>query len=125
MCDSRALSSLFPFFKHSFLFLFSAWGRSRKGSSLCAAKETDTFLLHMHSTLTANIRRRRGSKVALNMPIYFDTNTPKPFIDPTVPRDRNQWPEDASASPFPFPLSPLFCRTHFLLLSQMLAKALL
>ncbi|GAA6014286.1 hypothetical protein JCM8202_005224 [Rhodotorula sphaerocarpa] len=48
-------------------------------------------------TLTANIRRRRGSKVAINMPIYFDENTPRPFVDPTVPRDRNLWPEDANA----------------------------
>jgi hypothetical protein len=45
-------------------------------------------------TLTANIRRRRGSKVAINVPIYFDTNTPKPFIDPTIPWDRNIYPED-------------------------------
>lgn len=48
-------------------------------------------------TLTANIRRRRGSKVAINMPIFFDENTPRPFVDPTVPRDRNLWPEDANA----------------------------
>ncbi|GAA5988327.1 hypothetical protein JCM10908_002166 [Rhodotorula pacifica] len=48
-------------------------------------------------TLTANIRRRRGSKVAINMPIFFDENTPRPFVDPTVPRDRNLWPEDAKA----------------------------
>ncbi|GAA5832048.1 hypothetical protein JCM5353_000733 [Sporobolomyces roseus] len=48
-------------------------------------------------TLTANIRRRRGSKVAINMPIYVDENTPRPFVDPTVPRDRNDWPEDANA----------------------------
>ncbi|CEL60653.1 glutamate--cysteine ligase catalytic subunit [Rhizoctonia solani AG-1 IB] len=48
-------------------------------------------------TLTANIRRRRGSKVAINVPIYFDTNTPKPFIDPTIPWDRNIYPEDHEA----------------------------
>ncbi|GAA5821113.1 hypothetical protein JCM10212_002983 [Sporobolomyces blumeae] len=48
-------------------------------------------------TLTANIRRRRGSKVAINMPIYVDDETPRPFVDPTVPRDRNDWPEDANA----------------------------
>ena len=45
-------------------------------------------------TLTANIRSRRGSKVAINLPIYPDTNTPKPFIDPTIPWDRNIYPED-------------------------------
>ncbi|KAJ1304844.1 hypothetical protein OPQ81_005978 [Rhizoctonia solani] len=48
-------------------------------------------------TLTANIRRRRGSKVAINVPIYFDTNTPKPFIDPTIPWDRDIYPEDHEA----------------------------
>lgn len=48
-------------------------------------------------TLTANIRKRRGSKVAINLPIYFDTNTPRPFIDPTIPKDRGIYPEDAEA----------------------------
>ncbi|ORY89610.1 glutamate-cysteine ligase-domain-containing protein [Leucosporidium creatinivorum] len=47
-------------------------------------------------TLTANIRRRRGAKVAMNMPLYIDTNTPRPFIDPNI-HDRNIWPEDANA----------------------------
>ncbi|KAG0067174.1 hypothetical protein BGZ92_005175, partial [Podila epicladia] len=47
-------------------------------------------------TLTANIRRRRGSKVAINTPIFHDKNTPKPFIDPTIPR-RNMFPEDSNA----------------------------
>ncbi|EGF79020.1 hypothetical protein BATDEDRAFT_35498 [Batrachochytrium dendrobatidis JAM81] len=36
-------------------------------------------------TLTANIRKRRGSKVAINLPIFKDTNTPSPFREP-VPR---------------------------------------
>ncbi|KAG9046203.1 hypothetical protein FS837_004874 [Tulasnella sp. UAMH 9824] len=48
-------------------------------------------------TLTANIRRRRGSKVAINLPIFHDTNTPKPFIDPTIPWDRNVFKEDSEA----------------------------
>ncbi|GAA5847425.1 hypothetical protein JCM9279_000475 [Rhodotorula babjevae] len=48
-------------------------------------------------TLTANIRRRRGSKVAINMPVFVDDKTPRPFVDPTVPRDRNDWPEDKNA----------------------------
>ncbi|RIA87557.1 glutamate-cysteine ligase-domain-containing protein [Glomus cerebriforme] len=48
-------------------------------------------------TLTANIRKRRGSKVAINMPIFHDTKTPKPFIDPTIPRNRNLFPEDKEA----------------------------
>ncbi|KIL62572.1 hypothetical protein M378DRAFT_12774 [Amanita muscaria Koide BX008] len=48
-------------------------------------------------TLTANIRRRRGSKVAINLPLFFDKNTPRPFIDPTVPWDRSIYPEDSEA----------------------------
>ena len=48
-------------------------------------------------TLTANIRKRRGSKVAINMPIFKDVNTPSPFIDPSIPWDRNLFPEDAEA----------------------------
>ncbi|KAI9295415.1 GCS-domain-containing protein [Neoconidiobolus thromboides FSU 785] len=47
-------------------------------------------------TLTANIRRRRGSKVAINIPIYHDINTPKPFIDPSIP-DRNLFHNDKEA----------------------------
>uniref|UniRef100_A0A060T4F1 Glutamate--cysteine ligase n=1 Tax=Blastobotrys adeninivorans TaxID=409370 RepID=A0A060T4F1_BLAAD len=48
-------------------------------------------------TLTANIRSRRGSKVAINVPIYKDKNTPSPFIDPTIPWERDIYPEDANA----------------------------
>lgn len=48
-------------------------------------------------TLTANIRTRRGSKVAINVPIFKDKNTPSPFIDDTVPWDRNIYPEDSNA----------------------------
>ncbi|KIM45296.1 hypothetical protein M413DRAFT_441977 [Hebeloma cylindrosporum] len=48
-------------------------------------------------TLTANIRRRRGSKVAINLPIYLDEKTPRPFIDPTIPWDRAIYPEDSEA----------------------------
>ncbi|KAL5528478.1 GSH1 [Sanghuangporus sanghuang] len=48
-------------------------------------------------TLTANIRSRRGSKVAINLPLFFDSKTPKPFIDPTVPWDRSIYAEDAEA----------------------------
>lgn len=47
--------------------------------------------------MTANIRRRRGSKVRINMPIYHDINTPKPFIDPTVPWDRKLFDHDEEA----------------------------
>ncbi|ORZ19825.1 glutamate-cysteine ligase-domain-containing protein [Absidia repens] len=48
-------------------------------------------------TLTANIRRRRGSKVEINMPIYHDKNTPQPFIDPTIPWDRDLFDHDNEA----------------------------
>jgi len=33
-------------------------------------------------TLTANIRQRRGSKVAINLPVYKDHLTPQPFREP-------------------------------------------
>ncbi|EST04595.1 Glutamate-cysteine ligase catalytic subunit [Kalmanozyma brasiliensis GHG001] len=48
-------------------------------------------------TLAANIRKRRGAKVAINMPIFKDVNTPSPFIDPSIPWDRELFPEDAEA----------------------------
>ncbi|KZT42485.1 glutamate-cysteine ligase catalytic subunit [Sistotremastrum suecicum HHB10207 ss-3] len=48
-------------------------------------------------TITANTRERRGSKVAMNLPLFFDTNTPRPFIDPTIPWDRNIYKEDPEA----------------------------
>ncbi|KAJ3323798.1 hypothetical protein HDV06_001168 [Boothiomyces sp. JEL0866] len=37
-------------------------------------------------TLTANIRQRRGEKVAINLPIFKDSNTPAPFMEP-LPRN--------------------------------------
>ncbi|KAF7980736.1 hypothetical protein HWV62_36753 [Athelia sp. TMB] len=46
-------------------------------------------------TLTANIRERRGSKVAINLPIFVDSSTPRPFVDPTIPWDRAVFPEDS------------------------------
>ncbi|KAI0930145.1 hypothetical protein AcV5_006934 [Taiwanofungus camphoratus] len=48
-------------------------------------------------TLTANIRRRRGSKVAINLPLYIDKNTPRPFVDPTIPWQREIYTEDPEA----------------------------
>jgi hypothetical protein len=50
-------------------------------------------------TLTANIRRRRKSKVAINLPIFIDDRTPRPFVDPTIPWQRNVFPEDAGGVP--------------------------
>ncbi|CCG84718.1 protein of unknown function [Taphrina deformans PYCC 5710] len=48
-------------------------------------------------TLTANIRERRGRKVNMNVPIFYDEATPKPFVDPTIPLDRAIFPEDSNA----------------------------
>eukprot|EP00049_Salpingoeca_infusionum_P025962 m.22897 g.22897 ORF g.22897 m.22897 type:complete len:629 (+) comp8430_c0_seq3:84-1970(+) len=36
-------------------------------------------------TLTANIRRRRGEKVAMNVPIFVDEATPQPFVEEFPP----------------------------------------
>ncbi|KAJ2422663.1 glutamate--cysteine ligase, partial [Coemansia sp. RSA 2531] len=48
-------------------------------------------------TLAGNIRERRGSKVAINMPIFHDLNTPRPFVDPTIPYTRDLFPGDKEA----------------------------
>ncbi|KAF4567620.1 hypothetical protein EYR40_006621 [Pleurotus pulmonarius] len=48
-------------------------------------------------TLTANIRQRRGSKVAINLPLFVDAKTPRPFVDPAIPWDRDIYPEDSDA----------------------------
>jgi len=41
-----------------------------------------TFLGHPRfSRLSANIRERRGEKVAINVPIFKDVNTPQPFLE--------------------------------------------
>ncbi|XP_034847495.1 glutamate--cysteine ligase catalytic subunit isoform X2 [Mirounga angustirostris] len=42
------------------------------------------------STLTRNIRHRRGEKVVINVPIFKDKNTPSPFIE--------AFPEDEEAT---------------------------
>ncbi len=40
------------------------------------------FLAHPRfQTLSKNIRERRQSKVAINVPVYVDTNTPRPFVE--------------------------------------------
>lgn len=31
----------------------------------------------------------------MNMPIFFDEKTPRPFIDPAIPWDRNIFPGDS------------------------------
>jgi len=43
-----------------------------------------TFLGHPRfARLSENIRKRRGEKVAINVPIFKDKNTPDPFMEPT------------------------------------------
>lgn len=44
--------------------------------------------------MAANIRTRRGRKVELNVPVFHDEKTPRPFKDPTVDYDLHNWPED-------------------------------
>ncbi len=39
--------------------------------------------------------------MAINLPIFFDEHTPRPFIDPTIPWDRSIYPEDPGAYPYP------------------------
>lgn len=43
-------------------------------------------------TLTANIRKRRGEKVAINIPLFKDENTPE--FDESIPQNRDVFPED-------------------------------
>ncbi|KAJ2485635.1 glutamate--cysteine ligase, partial [Coemansia sp. RSA 2320] len=50
-----------------------------------------------YRTLAGNIRERRGSKVTINMPIFYDQNTPYPFVDPTIPYSRDLFPGDKEA----------------------------
>ncbi|RCI12600.1 hypothetical protein L249_1028 [Ophiocordyceps polyrhachis-furcata BCC 54312] len=45
-------------------------------------------------TLAANIRSRRGRKVQVNVPVFHDSQTPRPWRDPTVDYDLHNWPED-------------------------------
>ena len=40
-------------------------------------------------TLANNVRPRRGRKVEINVPIFQDERTPKPFIDPNVLNSSN------------------------------------
>ncbi|XP_065197104.1 LOW QUALITY PROTEIN: glutamate--cysteine ligase catalytic subunit-like [Sycon ciliatum] len=44
------------------------------------------------STLTRNIRTRRGSKIAIHVPIFKDVNTPSPFLE-----DMSQHDEETQA----------------------------
>ncbi|KAK4546775.1 Zn finger-containing GTPase- Activating Protein for ARF [Oleoguttula mirabilis] len=45
-------------------------------------------------TLAANIRARRGRKVEINVPVFHDEKTSKPWKDPTIDYEMHNWPED-------------------------------
>lgn len=47
-------------------------------------------------TLTANIRKRRGHKVAINLPMYPDKNTK--LLDDSIPLSRDLFPADREAA---------------------------
>ncbi|MCJ1343252.1 hypothetical protein MMC31_001445 [Peltigera leucophlebia] len=47
-----------------------------------------------YSTIFENIRRRRGRKIAINVPIFRDDKTTWPFHDPTINYNLHDWPED-------------------------------
>lgn len=47
-----------------------------------------------YKTIFENIRRRRGRKIAINVPVFRDVKTTWPFHDPTVNYDLHDWPED-------------------------------
>ncbi|VDO04651.1 unnamed protein product [Rodentolepis nana] len=49
--------------------------------SLFYPEEAINGSLPRFRVLTRNIRERRGSKVAINVPIFRDNNTPKPFVE--------------------------------------------
>lgn len=48
-------------------------------------------------SLVGNLMSRRGRKVAVNVPVYFDINTPKPFVDRSIPWETGVSAEDHDA----------------------------
>ncbi|KAF7727431.1 hypothetical protein EC973_007500 [Apophysomyces ossiformis] len=74
--------------------------KSEPGGKTCQSLFVPDEIINPHArfpTLTANIRRRRKAKVEINMPIFHDKNTPRPFIDPTIPWDRDLFAHDKEA----------------------------
>ncbi|KAM9315998.1 glutamate--cysteine ligase catalytic subunit isoform 2-T2 [Gastrophryne carolinensis] len=55
--------------------------RRMEASSLLLDSQSICTITSFPSTLTRNIRHRRGEKVAINVPIFRDQNTPFPFIE--------------------------------------------
>uniref|UniRef100_A0A8C9WW58 Glutamate--cysteine ligase n=1 Tax=Scleropages formosus TaxID=113540 RepID=A0A8C9WW58_SCLFO len=60
----------------------------RRREALSVLKENETLgtITSFPSTLTRNIRHRRGEKVVINVPIFKDQSTPSPFVE-TFPGD--------------------------------------
>ncbi|XP_018414372.1 PREDICTED: glutamate--cysteine ligase catalytic subunit isoform X2 [Nanorana parkeri] len=55
--------------------------RRQEASLLLPDNQSICTITSFPSTLTRNIRHRRGEKVAINVPIFKDLNTPSPFIE--------------------------------------------
>ncbi|KAF6113891.1 glutamate-cysteine ligase catalytic subunit [Phyllostomus discolor] len=55
--------------------------RRQEATSLLKENQALCTITSFPSTLTRNIRHRRGEKVVINVPIFKDKNTPSPFIE--------------------------------------------
>uniref|UniRef100_A0A8C3WM62 Glutamate--cysteine ligase n=1 Tax=Catagonus wagneri TaxID=51154 RepID=A0A8C3WM62_9CETA len=55
--------------------------RRKEATSLLGENQALCTVTSFPSTLTRNIRHRRGEKVVINVPIFKDKNTPSPFIE--------------------------------------------
>ncbi|XP_044773330.1 glutamate--cysteine ligase catalytic subunit isoform X2 [Neomonachus schauinslandi] len=64
--------------------------RRKEATSLLGENQALCTITSFPSTLTRNIRHRRGEKVVINVPIFKDKNTPSPFIE--------AFPEDEEAA---------------------------
>uniref|UniRef100_A0A2I2ZHC7 Glutamate--cysteine ligase n=1 Tax=Gorilla gorilla gorilla TaxID=9595 RepID=A0A2I2ZHC7_GORGO len=64
--------------------------RRKEATSILEENQALCTITSFPSTLTRNIRHRRGEKVVINVPIFKDKNTPSPFIE--------IFPEDDEAS---------------------------
>ncbi|XP_025238656.1 glutamate--cysteine ligase catalytic subunit isoform X2 [Theropithecus gelada] len=60
--------------------------RRKEATSVLEENQALCTITSFPSTLTRNIRHRRGEKVVINVPIFKDKNTPSPFIE-TFPED--------------------------------------
>ncbi|XP_011815595.1 PREDICTED: glutamate--cysteine ligase catalytic subunit isoform X2 [Colobus angolensis palliatus] len=60
--------------------------RRKEATSILEENQALCTITSFPSTLTRNIRHRRGEKVVINVPIFKDKNTPSPFIE-TFPED--------------------------------------